>query len=157
MEPNVNEGAPVDLTLLPVSNPLQHVLGSHICGGLEVEGNWTRNSFFISNAYGEHNSDWASTFYMNLKLSLTRRNWWRLLYLYVVAWIYEKWGYFCTLAALKLALLPEYNCQNKTPLVAAISGLYLVIGGQMASCLAGTGAITAWSHRSPPWCAYPRQ
>ena len=39
MEPNVNEGAPVDLTLLPVSNPLQHVLGSHICGGLEVEGN----------------------------------------------------------------------------------------------------------------------
>ena len=95
--------------------------------------------------------------YMNLKLSLTRRNWWRLLYLYVVAWIYEKWGYFCTLAALKLALLPEYNCQNKTPLVAAISGLYLVIGGQMASCLAGTGAITAWSHRSPPWCAYPRQ
>ena len=39
METNVNEGAPVDLTLLPVSNPLQHVLGSHICGGLEVEGN----------------------------------------------------------------------------------------------------------------------
>ena len=95
--------------------------------------------------------------YMNLNLSLTRRNWWRLLYLYVVAWIYNKWGYFCTLAALKLALLPEYNCQNKTPVVAAISGLYLVIGGQMASCLAGTGAITAWSHRSAPWCAYPRQ
>ena len=39
LETNVNEGAPVDLTLLPVSNPLQHVLGSHICGGLEVEGN----------------------------------------------------------------------------------------------------------------------
>ena len=61
MEPNFNEGAPVDLTLLPVSNPLQHVLGSHICGGLEVEGNWTRNSFFISSAHGEHNLDWAST------------------------------------------------------------------------------------------------
>ena len=155
MEPNVNEGAPVDLTLLPVSNPLQHVLGSHICGGLEVEGNWTHNSFFYFEC-----SWWTQlglSLYMNLNLSLTRRNWWRLLYLYVVAWIYEKWGYFCTLAALKLALLPEYNCQNKTPLVAAISGLYLVIGGQMASCLAGTGAITAWSHCSPPWCAYPRQ